>query len=58
MLMFYKGLDPLLVQMTAYYRRKDARQLGAGRLAVQQSMARAAKPTERLAGLSSTDELG
>ena len=27
MLMFYKGLDPMLVQMTGYYRRPDHRQL-------------------------------
>ena len=29
MLMFYKGLDPMLVQMTAYYRRPDRKQLAA-----------------------------
>ena len=31
MLMFYKGLDPMLVRMTAYYRRKDRKALLAGR---------------------------
>jgi len=51
MLMFYKGLDPMLVQMTAYYRRKEAKRLAANRVAVQESMAQAAKPTESLSGI-------
>lgn len=47
MLMFYKGMDPMLVQMTAYYHRKDARRLAAGRLGVQESMTRAlSTPTQ------------
>lgn len=45
MLMFYKGMDPMLVKMTAYYRRKDAKRLAGGRVAVQQSITHA----ERLA---------
>jgi type IV secretory pathway TraG/TraD family ATPase VirD4 len=35
MLMFYKGLDPMLVRMTAYYRRKDRKALLAGRERVE-----------------------
>lgn len=46
MLMFYKGMDPMLVQMTAYYRRKDTKRLAAGRLAVQHSIARVASESE------------
>ena len=38
MLMFYKGLDPMLVQMTAYYRRPDHRQLAAARTVVEQAI--------------------
>ena len=30
-LLLYKGAAPMLVQMTAYYRRKDAQQLAADR---------------------------
>lgn len=48
MLMFYKGMDPMLVQMTAYFGRKDARRLTPGRRAVQKSMAEASRPTESL----------
>ncbi len=39
MLMFYKGLDPMLVQMTAYYRRRDRKELGAGRVRVERAIA-------------------
>ena len=35
MLMFYKGLDPMLVRMTAYYRRKERKTLLAGRAAIE-----------------------
>ena len=35
MLMFYKGLNPMLVRMTAYYRRPDRRQLDEDRSAVE-----------------------
>jgi len=35
MLMFYKGLDPMLVRMTAYYRRKDRKALLAGRAGIE-----------------------
>ena len=38
MLMFYKGLDPMLVQMTAYYRRSDRKQLAADRAAVERAI--------------------
>jgi len=38
MLMFYKGLDPMLVQMTAYYRRPDRKQLAADRAAVERAI--------------------
>ena len=38
MLMFYKGLDPMLVQMTAYYRRSDRKQLASARAAVEQAI--------------------
>ena len=41
MLMFYKGLDPMLVQMTAYYRRPDRKALLAGRQQVEHSLATA-----------------
>ena len=41
MLMFYKGLDPMLVQMTAYYRRPDRKALLAGRSHVEHSLATA-----------------
>jgi hypothetical protein len=36
--MFYKGLDPMLVRMTAYYRRPDRRPLDEGRAAVEQAI--------------------
>ena len=39
MLMFYKGLDPMLVQMTAYYRREDRKALTEGRAQVEQALA-------------------
>jgi type IV secretion system protein VirD4 len=39
MLMFYKGLDPMLVQMTAYYRREDRKALTEGRTQVEQALA-------------------
>jgi len=38
LLMFYKGLDPMLVRMTAYYRRPDRRQLDEDRSAVEQAI--------------------
>jgi len=38
MLMFYKGLNPMLVQMTAYYRRRDRDSLVAGRIDVERSL--------------------
>ena len=38
MLMFYKGLDPMLVQMTAYYRRPDRRRLAADRELVERKL--------------------
>ncbi len=41
MLMFYKGLDPMLVIMTAYYRRKDRSALLVGREQVEASISRA-----------------
>ena len=40
MLMFYKGLDPMLVTMTAYYRRQDRTALLAGRDTVEAAIAR------------------
>jgi type IV secretory pathway TraG/TraD family ATPase VirD4 len=40
MLMFYKGLDPMLVTMTAYYRRKDRKALLAGREQVEATISR------------------
>ena len=46
MLMFYKGMDPMLVQMTAYFRRKNARRLKAGRQAVQEAMTKVSGPSE------------
>ncbi len=54
MLMFYKGLDPMLVQMTAYYRRQDAKALAAGRREVQQAMASAGTFPELAAGPSAS----
>lgn len=42
MLMFYKGLDPILVRMTAYYRRKDRKALLAGRQDVESGIMRTA----------------
>ncbi|WP_420124017.1 type IV secretory system conjugative DNA transfer family protein [Nakamurella sp.] len=42
MLMFYKGLDPMLVRMTAYYRRKDRTALLAGREEVESTITRTA----------------
>jgi type IV secretion system protein VirD4 len=42
MLMFYKGLDPMLVRMTAYYRRKDRKALLAGRDTVETTISRTA----------------
>ncbi len=38
MLMFYKGLDPMLVRMTPYYRRKDSKALLAGRAEVEAAL--------------------
>ena len=38
LMMFYKGLDPMLVRMTAYYRRPDRRQLNEARAAVEQAI--------------------
>ena len=35
-LMLYKGLDPMLVEMTAYYRRRDARLVESHRNQVEQ----------------------
>jgi type IV secretory pathway TraG/TraD family ATPase VirD4 len=40
MLMFYKGLDPMLVRMTAYYRRKNRKALLAGREHVEAAITR------------------
>ena len=42
MLMFYKGLSPILVRMTAYYRRKDRKALLAGRQDVESGIMRTA----------------
>ena len=36
--MFYEGLDPILIRMTAYYRRPDHRQLAAARTVVEQTI--------------------
>ena len=41
MLMFYKGLNPMLVRMIAYYRRRDRDLLVAGRIDIEQSLAAA-----------------
>jgi hypothetical protein len=41
MLMFYKGLNPMLVRMTAYYRRRDRDFLAAGRIDIERSLAAA-----------------
>ena len=38
-LMFYKGLDPMLVEMTAYYHRHDAKRIGAARGELEQRIA-------------------
>ncbi len=38
MLMFYKGVDPMLVRMTAYYRRTDRKQLASARAAVERAI--------------------
>ena len=35
-LMLYKGLNPMLVTMTAYYRRRDAATINAARTTVEQ----------------------
>ncbi|HEY5149781.1 MAG TPA: TraM recognition domain-containing protein, partial [Mycobacterium sp.] len=38
MLMFYKGLDPMLIRMTAYYRRPEHRQLADARAVVERTI--------------------
>lgn len=43
--MFYKGLDPMLVRMTAYYRRKNRKALLAGREEVETTITRTAATT-------------
>ena len=45
MLMFYKGLDPMLVRMTAYYRRKDRKELLAGREEAESTITRTVAST-------------
>ena len=39
--MFYKGLNPMLVRMTACYRRRDRDLLAVGRIDIERSLAAA-----------------